>query len=131
MPAHTYWIRVTWCVHKKLSQTCLDALQHNWECYNFIKSNQIFIHLSVGKHDDNEHDQCSCSCKDIMTFASYKGYTRLMSKSSCPVKLLCSTEFKENIQENTKMSGHFTGWGSRPDSDKLKGTLCKIQEPCF
>lgn len=62
----------------------------------------------------------SCSCQGTMTFASYTGHTRLMSKTHSPIKLPCFLDFQRDIQRNTKRPECFTAWGSASVSQELK-----------
>lgn len=56
-------------------------------CDSFIESNQTFYTLSETEDTGDFRDQYGSSCQDTMMCASYTGCTRLMSKTSYPVKL--------------------------------------------
>ena len=60
----------------------------------------FFIPLSGTEYNGNCQDQYSCSCQDTMTFASYAGYTRSLSKSNCPVKFPHFLDYQGNTENH-------------------------------
>lgn len=65
-------------------------------------------------------DQYNGSWQNTMMFASYPEYTRLMSKTNCPVKLLHASLTPKKHGENTEQPECFTDWGSASLSQELK-----------
>lgn len=41
-------------------------------------------------------------------FADFTGYTKLMSKANCPIRIPCFLNFQGNIQRNIKKLESFT-----------------------
>lgn len=51
-----------------------------------LRAIRLFIPLSKKEYGGNCQDQYTCSSLDTTMFASCGRYTRLMSKTNCPVK---------------------------------------------
>lgn len=67
----------------------------------------FFTPLSEAEYNGDFQDEQSYSSQDTMKVASYKEYTRLISKTNGPVKFPRFLDHYRNIQRNTKWPEHF------------------------
>jgi hypothetical protein len=129
VPAPTYWVKIIWYGQWEMTLEQahvggVTARLRLWQVY--CKQSDFLIPFSYKEteYDVGCQDQYNSSWQNTMVFASYPEYTRLMSKTNCPVKLLyASLTFKKH-QENTEQHECFTAWGSASLSQELKGTQC-------
>lgn len=72
-----------------------------------------------GKKKAEKEREYNCSCQDTVTFASYTGHSRLMSKTNCAAKLLrASADFWRMQRYTGDLNAHSTAWVSQ----ELEGT---------
>jgi hypothetical protein len=66
-------------------------------CDNLLRANR---HLYLHQKQYNGHcqDRYRCSCQNTMTFASHTGYTRIMFKTNCLVRLSCFLDFRGSTE---------------------------------
>lgn len=98
----------------------LEEPQHHWGCQNFNKEIWLFFFSLCLYQTQN---LMAMARINTMTFATYTGYTRLISKTNFPVKFHCFLDYEGNLQRKAKWPEHFTAWGSASFSQEMKDTL--------
>lgn len=82
----TYQTRVSWSVGMKTRPRM--GLSKNEAETCLLQAIRFLIPLSETEYNGSCQEEYNCSCQDTTTFASCSRYTRLMSKTNCPAKLL-------------------------------------------
>lgn len=80
-PVLTYWTRVSCYGWWKLKPGWVNKT-------NLLQAIRYFMPLSETEYNAGCQEEYSCTCQDIMMFASYMRCVRTMSKTACPAKLL-------------------------------------------
>lgn len=79
--------------HKKLNRAFWRGHSTSEAVIILLRAIKPFIALLETDNNGNCHNQYSYICQDTMKFASYTGYTRVMSKTNGPAKSLCFLDY--------------------------------------
>lgn len=119
---HTYRAKITWYDPEELNLDGWEGHRKTKSVKILLRAVKLFMPLSETEYNDDCWDQYNCSLQDTMMFANLAGYTKLISKSNCPVQLPRFLEFWGSIQRNAKWPEYFTAWGRVLVSQELEGT---------